>query len=468
MSLILKNQRVYDFYDKHKEFDFEKMNILLVDLLENFKESLNPSLDNNFANKLTQQMNELKIQLLQKQQEQQIDHYKQLTDFKHQYLEEIKNVIHYNHTDKVQPILSQQIILFQEKINEWQTNNQTVTFHKQCEEMRAILQQDFDRFSEKSVQKETMQEYIRTLEQSLSSVLNSSESRLQEGFRDQNRRLELLSTSTTNQEQINTHVQELLRKMDNSSSKGKVSETILGHVINGLFPMGEIKAVGTIKETGDILLEREGLPTILFENKNYDRNVGHEEVQKFLRDIEVQKCCGILLAQNYGIANKKNYEIHIYQGQVCLYLHSVQYAPEKIKAAVDIIDHLSQYINKNELESEDIVIDFSFMEQLNKEYQQFAQSKLTQIKTIKDYSQKMLSQIEEMKFPNLEQWLGKHFSQSLATKEHQCQYCGFEAKTNGGLVSHLRACKKKPSCEPTGPPKPVKNIQVVQSKNPFD
>ena len=67
-----------------------------------------------------------------------------------------------------------------------------------------------------------------------------------------------------------------------------------------------------------------------------------------------------------------------------------------------------------------------------------------QIKTIKDYSQKLLTQVDEMKMPQWEQWIGKYFSQSLSSKENQCAYCGFTAKSNNGLTSHLRACKKKP------------------------
>ena len=63
MSLIIKNPRVYAFYEKHPNFDFEKMNELLVDLLENFQESVNPSLNTNFAAKLYEQMETMQVNL---------------------------------------------------------------------------------------------------------------------------------------------------------------------------------------------------------------------------------------------------------------------------------------------------------------------------------------------------------------------------------------------------------------------
>ena len=464
MSLIIKNPRVYAFYEKHPNFDFEKMNELLVDLLENFQESVNPSLNTNFAAKLYEQMETMQVNLKTQLTQQQLESIKQLNDIKTQYIEDVKNTIQYNHASNVLPMLNQQIEKFQDKFMEVQKND--VVWQTHSDSVKRSIQQELETLSRKTVQPEQLLDFTRTIEERVTALISASEGRIQDQLRTTRSSLDDLSRASSGQEHMNSQVSELLRKMDNSSSKGKVSETVLGHVIHNLFPMGEINSVGTIKETGDIMMSREGKPTILFENKNYDRNVGHEEVQKFLRDVETQKCCGILLAQNYGIANKQNFEIHIYQGQICIYLHSVQYSPEKIKAAVDIIDHLSKYIEEESLQTGgDIMLDFELLEQINKEYIHFTQQKLTQIKTIKDYSQKLIAQVDEMKMPQLDRFLGKHFSTSLASKENQCRYCGFEAKSSGGLISHMRKCKKRPAEEefanaPTKPAKPSQ-IQIV-------
>jgi hypothetical protein len=459
VQLILENQRVYDFYQSHPQYDFESMSVLFVELLERLNENLSPSLTPNFANQLMHQMTQLQTELQQQQQQQQLDHYQQMQAFRTQYVEELKHIVHDNHTDKLQPLLTQQIEHFQQKLQLWQKGQSA----DQYRAMQEWLQQDLERIGQRTLSKDQWQEWVRALD----DKLGASESRLQNGLREQQRTLDTLTKTQGDQDKMHTQVSELLRKMDNSSSKGKVSETVLGHVIHNLYPMGEVKAVGTTKETGDILMLREGKPTILFENKNYDRNVGQEEVQKFLRDVDTQKCCGILLAQNYGIANRANYEIHLYQGQVCLYLHSVQYDPEKIKAAVDIIDHLYQHV-RQEADTPDkersVTVEQSFLETLNKEYQHFVQQKLTQTKMVKDHCQKMLAQIDEMKCPQLEQWLGTFFSQSLAASELQCKYCGFEAKNPGGLNSHLRACKKRPRQPEPNSSKALKASKV--SKTP--
>ena len=470
MSLIIKNQRIYDFYQHHPQYDFEKMNEFLIDLLEKFTEKINPSLDQTFATKLMSQMMDLQTSLLKQQSDNQLNYYKQLTEIRSQYVDELKTFLTIHHNDKIQPLLCQHTEQLFQKITQWQKDNPL--WQSSILSLKDEIQREFQQLSQMSLSKDKLQQFIQNIDdrftqtltssQSMTSnLLSSTESRLREELRIQQVKIEELSKIGKDQEQMHTQVSDLLRKMDNSSSKGKISETLLNNVLNNLYPMGEIKSVGNTKETGDFMMIRDNKPTILFENKNYDKNVGQDEVQKFLRDVQIQQCAGIMLAQNYGIANKSNYEIHLYQGQICVYLHQVQYNPDKIKIAVDIIDHLSQYMDNSGFKTEDITIDKDYLDQINKEYQVFAQQKINQIKTVKEYSQKLLSQIEEMKLPQLEQWLGKYYSQSFC-KENECKYCGFEAKSSGGLTSHMRSCVAKRRVEEIlaagspAPPKPMK------------
>ena len=47
--LIIKNQRVIEFYNKNKQLDFEKINLLYIDILENI---INTSIDSQSSVKL--------------------------------------------------------------------------------------------------------------------------------------------------------------------------------------------------------------------------------------------------------------------------------------------------------------------------------------------------------------------------------------------------------------------------------
>ena len=48
-SLTLNNKKVVDFYREHKNINFESMNILFVEILDNLLRNTNPTLDANTA-----------------------------------------------------------------------------------------------------------------------------------------------------------------------------------------------------------------------------------------------------------------------------------------------------------------------------------------------------------------------------------------------------------------------------------
>jgi hypothetical protein len=272
------------------------------------------------------------------------------------------------------------------------------------------------------------------------AIITSTEHRLE------NRLSEIKDISSTNsatQSQLHSNMGDILRKMENSSSKGKLSENILFNILHTLYPTAQIDSVGSIKETGDVILIRKDKPTILFENKNYDKNVGQEEVKKFLRDIETQNCSGIMLAQHYGITNKDNFEIDTHNNHVLVYLHKVEYDADKIKAAVDIIDYFkSKIVDIETIGGDSINIDKDVLDEINKEYQLFINNKLAHIKTIKDFHQKLLTQVDEIKIPSLEHYLSKLYATS-ASKEDICEYCNYVAKNPRALTAHYRGCTEK-------------------------
>ena len=102
-------------------------------------------------------------------------------------------------------------------------------------------------------------------------------------------------------------------------------------------------------------------------------------------------------------------------------------------------------ISLNELEvgsGEHINISKEFLGDINKEYQNFINNKLTHIKTIKDYQQKLISQIDDIKLPSLEHYLSRMFASS-ASKENTCEFCNYVAKNVRALTAHHRGCALK-------------------------
>jgi hypothetical protein len=302
-----------------------------------------------------------------------------------------------------------------------------------------------------SINKESLDQFACSIEEKFSktvlqsqnifsSLISSSENRLECRLTEIK---DISKSNNSTQATLQNNITDVLKKMENSSSKGKISENILFNILLALYPTAQIDSVGTTKETGDIMLIRKDKPTILFENKNYEKNVLQDEVKKFLRDVELQNCSGIMLAQHFGITNKENFEIEINNNNVLVYLHKVEYDADKIKAAVDIIDHFKSTMDDvGKAVGETLTIDKDILDEINKDYQLFTANKLSHIKSIKDCNQKLISQVEEFKMPNLEQYLSKLYASSCS-KNDLCEYCGYVAKNPRALIAHYRGCSQK-------------------------
>jgi len=464
-TIAANNKDIWEFYDKNKHLNFEEMNLVLIKILEQLMETTSPSLTTNIASQLIDNMKVIQNQVSvvtemfsKSQQDMNNSFTLKFMEFKKDYIEDLKMILSHNTSDKVAPIIKEYNDTLLDKtrimINEIIPKNQeslSKDIENSIKSLYSSIHHETNALMNTSINKETLDNFIVSLEdkfsktilssQSLfSSLITSSENRLDSKLSDIK---DISKSNNSSQNVLQNNITDLLKKMENSSSKGKISENILYNILLSLYPTAQIDSVGTTKETGDIILRRKDKPDILFENKNYDKNIVQEEVKKFLRDVEIQNCSGIMLAQHYGITNKENFEIEIHNNNVLVYLHKVEYDADKIKAAVDIIDYFKSTLDDSgRAVGDTLSIDKDILDDINKEYQLFIASKLTHVKTIKDFQQKLIAQVEDFKLPNLDQYLSKLYATS-ASKNDVCEFCGYAAKNSRALVAHYRGCTQK-------------------------
>jgi hypothetical protein len=155
-----------------------------------------------------------------------------------------------------------------------------------------------------------------------------------------------MDSVTTANARVESRVESLALKLEGSQCKGKLSENVLSTVLSTAFPEADV-----IDNTGtpgscDFRLVRNGLSDILFENKNYTRNVNTQEVQKFIGDCKSLKTPGILVSQESGIAGHPNWSIQVIDGVIdgvgvpLLFVHKLKYDTLLVKTAVQIMDLL--------------------------------------------------------------------------------------------------------------------------------
>lgn len=285
-----------------------------------------------------------------------------------------------------------------------------------------------------------------TSSQHIMNVISSSEARMTQML---NNALTQGSQAVITTQSLTTQMNSLLDKFNNSSQKGRLSENILSSVLSKAYPSAEVDDTRDVAHSCDIRLRRGGgKPDILFENKNYARNVNSDEVKKFLDDVKTHNSCGIMLSQQSGIVYKPDYNIEILNGMVCIYLHNVEYDVEKIKLAVQIIDHMQENLNRmgkdSSSEDDGVMIDPGTMLQINADYQDFIKKRESLISYLKESSADAILKVKSLEMPSIRLLVGTSSSERITkplSVSFTCKTCkDFVCKTRKELCEHKRGC----------------------------
>lgn len=425
-TLSITNEEIFNFYQKHN-IDFDKINVLFYNILQQLLTTSHTSLqDNNLVSHLLDNITSMskKIQTLDNN----------ITSYKHEisqsvqtkltdYSQDIKHMLNSNNVECVLPLL--------------RDNNANLIDKTKCV-INDLLPKN--------------QELVNTISHTMAQTTNnfttlmtSSENRLAHKLSQYEAKFDeiktIFNTNHISQQTLQNSVTEILKKFEKGIGKGTISENILHNILVSMYPCARVDLVSEIKETGDILFQQNDRPQILIENKDHSAsNVPTIDITKFIRDCTLQKCCGILFAQNKGITKKNNFEININNGNVLLYVQEVNYNTEIIKIAIDLVEQVKIAYDALHNTSS-TTIDNAVLEEINREYNYYILQKHNMLKIIKDFTDKMNTSIGELKLPKLENFLGKHFATAAIQSSLTCTYCG---KTVGkSLSQHYRHCDAK-------------------------
>lgn len=471
----IRNKRIINFFKEHENLDVENTILTFIDIMETLNEKMNNQMNNSMVLELLQNVRTIndkidnvstnvktindntQSSLLEKMNDLKRD----MSDLKREYIEEFKMILTCNVSNKIEPLIKEQNNHLIEKtysvINSLIPKNDDILTSRieiLMNQLNNNILNDVKQLLSNSIDTETFNKYILDLDNKITNTFNSTNSIFNNAISRTEERLdnkmnnikELSTTNNTTTNVLNHNINQLLRKFDNPSSKGQLSENLIYNIIENLYPKAEIEPVGQTKETGDIIMKRENKPTILIENKIWDRSVVRAEVVKFIRDIDIQDCCGIFLSQNGKITTKDNYEINFHNGNILVYIHDVNNDPNKIKIAVDLIDNLKLRLEELEVNSEHIDnIPKDILQQVNMEFQTIISSKETMTKMVKEFNKNMLKKIEEIKLPTLENYLSSKFA--FSSTKYKCDFCDFIGKNLQSKSAHLRGCSIKKNKE---------------------
>lgn len=489
-TLTLSNKKILSFFNDRPNLDVEQTILSFIDIMQRLSESINGSIDNSLVQNILQRMQSIETNVSSINGNLEIvskDISLKLNESRTEFIEQLRLNLTANVSTEITPLIKEQADHLFEKTSNiikdiLPQNNDSLSqilsgFQR---EICSSIDQDTQKLIAGSINSSSLAEFLSKIENQIGSSQKDLESKIQNNLSTTTQILgnsqlsieqklesqrvdsrteygslkEICESNKTRNEETNTQTSEILKKLGNSSHKGIISENFLVNVITPLYPCAEIKHVGqTEKESGDIILIREAKHTILIDNKNYEsQNPSTEEVNKFIRDVKKNKCCGILISQHTGIALKENWEINIEDGKVVIYLHQVNNNPNIIKTAISIIDAQQKFYDSQKINGEtELAISKEQLDQIHVQFREFTSKRIEIIKRMDENHKSEKKLIEELLLSELDNYLQKFYQ--YTSNCIKCDYCSKSFKNRQALAGHHKGCSEKKAKESksTGP-----------------
>jgi len=444
--ISFSNKRIVDYYKTNPNINIESMNLILLDFMEQLGNDMTKILSNtvfgeilNNVKDIKQEVHSLKDNFSLKLQE----HTKSFLDTTKLVIGMASN----ENTDKITQLLNRNTDSFIERINLSIPKSQEET-NKKIQDSLSFFQrtinEDIKTFLSKNNSETSLKEFIYSLDSKINTMQQPIYTFLSSNQEILNTKLNSLREETiinkASNDKVMGELNDFLSKYKSSSQfKGQCSENMLESVLNKMYPSGEIINTTGIKAAGDFTLKREGKQNLIIENKMYERNVNVDEIKKFLRDVNEQKTNGIMMSQFSGIVSKSNFFIEIHDGKVLIYLHNVEYSPEKIRLAIDAIDILSLKIEEisNVEELNGCIIRKDVLDKINDQFQIFISQKEMILTTVKEMNKKLMTQVDELKMPDLSLYLNEKYA-SIQNQQFACEICNLPFQNKRSLASHKK------------------------------
>jgi len=249
--MTVNNEKIWRFFkERNPGLQFEDCITLFIDLIEKLTENMNASLNTSMFTSLFENVKQLQTQvdgMSRLQAEHSAGLSSKLADFKRDYIEDVKMILSTNVSDKIAPLIREQNSILMDKTNILlndvlpKSNDQ---LSKQLggairEMQKTIVDDTHKYFSGSTISPQSLQEFISTLDTKLSASLQLSQAQTEKRIDTSIREIKASSDanlgvikelSCASQQvtcALTQSVSEVLKKMENSSAKGKISENIL-------------------------------------------------------------------------------------------------------------------------------------------------------------------------------------------------------------------------------------------------
>jgi len=480
-ELVIKNRRICDFYENNPTLNFEAVNLIFIDLFDKLLHDTNATINSSIhsqillnVNENTTKINELNTSVSSLKESIQSIHadithtlIERFLHIKSSYVDDLKLIIQENTNERIGPLLEKNNHILIDKtnliLNEVVPKSQSQCYLQIQDSIRSFHKSisDDTRVLLKYVDNNTIKDYINSFEMKSSMMLQNLQQPIYSFISASEERINTNISSMKNQSTLSSKlIGELTDFLQNNKmihSSFSIKENI-GTTLNKIYSTSEIQSLHKNHSSNTLfsrttenlsnnsyLIKRHNKQKVLLHSAEFDRNINNEEIRDFTQTIEENNCHGVFISQNSGFHSKPNFHIETHNKLIMVYVHNANYSPEKITAAIDIIDNLYEKFREFNIDNSfEISIDKDVLDDINKEYQLFITQKEAMILVLKETQKKVFLQIEEFKFPTLDKYLSTKFAAVTHKQGLKCDLCKlFNAHNLKALAAHKRGCNRK-------------------------
>lgn len=392
MSVLkISHPTICDFYNENPQFDVEKVNLAVIELLKLVNKNQNDS-------------------------------------------DSVNNVI----TQNIQKALCSDVV----------QNHQQELIEKNMNELKTLLKELNDSDKPNTSHMDSIKEYINNFEMKSSMLLQNAQQPIYSFLSSSEDRLQQSISSIKKESSLDDESRAMLKDISNMLSRLPdciCSEDLLSKKLTKLYNTADIRNISCEEDKQCVLMKRFRKPTTFLQLVSQDENLNSEQITEMLACLSEQNCNGILLSNQSGFSGKKDFHIDIHNNNIIVYIHNFAKNEDKLQMAIHIVDGFISRMNEiSNVNTSGVHITQDLLEKINNEYQLFISQKTAVVDLLKENQKKVINQMDEIKFPCLDKYLSTKFSAPVATCGLKCDVCkNYSANNLKALAAHKRGCLRK-------------------------
>lgn len=462
----ITNPRICEFYNNHKCFDVETMNLFIIDFLEKSVLVSSTQTPITFSTSpIHFQISELQSSFSFLQDAIIYINKSLLTTFlqyKSEYISEFKSIFDNqlksnftnNNTIFIQKIQNLLYAHIPESVfkSKYHTLHEKIT--NTIKQFQQIINANVDTLFNKP-NSTIYDSFISNFEINSSHLIQSIQQHFTEFLQSKHESINKLSTEISQKFNPQTYTQysklnyELNDFIHNLKKYNTNSVCQFETLVSQLYPTSTITTHNTSSMNTLLTLYRDNKESITISSiANKDRNINIDEVKEFNKTVLENNTHGIFISQYTGITSKPNFHVDIQNKHIVVYIHNALFSPDKIQIAVDMIETIYSKLYDFISSDNKLAIPKDVLDDINREYQSFITQKESAIELVKEFNKKLISQLNEITFPSLDKFLATRYS-THKKQGYICDICNqFTVPTLKGLAAHKRGCNRKHTNQP--------------------